>query len=674
MKKLLVFLSLFLVMGIMVGCKKTVEGITITSENNVRTIKVNETLQLNAKVYPDKANQKVYWKSSNTSIATVSESGLVTAVAKGNVEIIAESKQDENIKQTFALIIEEAKPEEVNPESITLTTENNVTTCKVGESIRVTATVLPAEANQAVEWSVSDSEVATVNRGIVTALKEGTVEVKATAKNNDKVFATITLTFEPSQGPVTTIDWENTEYSSHELYLTAEADTPLKVKGVVTFISAVSKDNTVNYLIQNGTKGFYVYKQSIIDFPVELGKVYEVGGFKKYYQGLNEIVNIEYFNELNEEITYTVNSLEGLNPTDLKAMEPFHASFVSGKAIFKEAAVNDSKAYNFTATINGFDTTLRVDPANMSAEEYAKINQKLKSAVAGAEFDFVGYMSAYGYGTPKTQIQVVKADDLVFAELSDKEFLNAAAAALKVSKSIAYNVTDIDLPQTVDGFTGVVVEWTSSSESINVLNGAVTHKSENETVTLTAKVTYNEEETVVTFNVLVFALDTTEYEVVASLDLEDASLENQYGNSATKPSYAAAVVNLGTPKANWLLKNALISSTDSDKREGIYSIRAQSGKTAEETARIEIQEDGEYNVVEFAVATYGNDTHGAQIKIEYSTDSGTTWTAAAEIVTVESSILQTYRIKLPEGVKRVAIVLVENTGRRVNLDNIKLMK
>lgn len=674
MKKLLVFLSLFLVMGIMVGCKKTVEGITITSENNVRTIKVNETLQLNAKVYPDKANQKVYWKSSNTSIATVSESGLVTAVAKGNVEIIAESKQDENIKQTFALIIEEAKPEEVNPESITLTTENNVTTCKVGESIRVTATVLPAEANQAVEWSVSDSEVATVNRGIVTALKEGTVEVKATAKNNDKVFATITLTFEPSQGPVTTIDWENTEYSSHELYLTAEADTPLKVKGVVTFISAVSKDNTVNYLIQNGTKGFYVYKQSIIDFPVELGKVYEVGGFKKYYQGLNEIVNIEYFNELNEEITYTVNSLEGLNPTDLKAMEPFHASFVSGKAIFKEAAVNDSKAYNFTATINGFDTTLRVDPANMSAEEYAKINQKLKSAVAGAEFDFVGYMSAYGYGTPKTQIQVVKADDLVFAELSDKEFLKAAAAALKVSKSIAYNVTDIDLPQTVDGFTGVVVEWTSSSESINVLNGAVTHKSENETVTLTAKVTYNEEETVVTFNVLVFALDTTEYEVVASLDLEDASLENQYGNSATKPSYAAAVVNLGTPKANWLLKNALISSTDSDKREGIYSIRAQSGKTAEETARIEIQEDGEYNVVEFAVATYGNDTHGAQIKIEYSTDSGTTWTAAAEIVTVESSILQTYRIKLPEGVKRVAIVLVENTGRRVNLDNIKLMK
>ena len=674
MKKLLVFFSLVFVMGLMAGCATAVEGITITSENNVRTIKVNETLQLNAKVYPDKASQAVIWTSSDASIATVSESGLVTAVAKGNVEIVASAKQDENVKQTFALIIEEAKAEEVNPESITLTTENNVTTVKAGESIKVTATVLPTEANQSVVWTVSDSEVATVNRGIVTGLKEGTVEVKATAKNNDSVFATITLTFEPSDGPVTTIDWENTEYSSHELYLTAEADTPLKVKGVVVYVGSVASDNTVNYVIQNGTTGYYVYKQNVIDFPIEVGKVYEVGGFKKYYQGLNEIVNVEHFVELNEEITYTVNSLEGLNPTDLTAMEPFHAAFVSGKGTFISASVNDSKAYNFTATVNGFETTLRVDPSNMSAEEFTKINQKLKAAVAGAEFDFVGYMSAYGYGTPKTQIQVVKADDLVFAELSDKEFLDSAAAALNISKSIAYSVTDIDLPQTVDGFEGVVVEWTSNNEAINVLNGAVSHSSENVTVTLTAKVTYKAQETEVTFEVVVFALDTTEYEVVASLDLEDASLENSYGNSATKPSYAAAVVNLGTPKANWLLRNALISSTDSDKREGIYSIRAQSNKTAEETARIEIQEDGEYNVVEFAVATYGNDVHGGQIRIEYSTDSGATWTAAPEIITVESSLLQTYRVKLPEGVKRVAIVLVENTGRRVNLDNIKLMK
>ena len=82
----------------------------------------------------------------------------------------------------------------------------------------------------------------------------------------------------------------------------------------------------------------------------------------------------------------------------------------------------------------------------------------------------------------------------------------------------------------------------------------------------------------------------------------------------------------------------------------------------------------EYNVVEFATAVYGNDKAGIQLKVEYSTDQGTTWVAAEGVITVETKTLQTYRITLPEGVKRVAIVVVENSGNRVNIDNIKLMK
>ena len=68
------------------------------------------------------------------------------------------------------------------------------------------------------------------------------------------------------------------------------------------------------------------------------------------------------------------------------------------------------------------------------------------------------------------------------------------------------------------------------------------------------------------------------------------------------------------------------------------------------------------------------DATGAQIRIEYSTDGGNTWTASQTVITIDSYEMQTYRVKLPEGVKRVAIVLVEGTGRRVNFDDIKLMK
>jgi transglutaminase/protease-like cytokinesis protein 3 len=49
---------------------------------------VNETQQLTATVLPlDATNQSVLWSSDNTSVATVSMSGLVTAVSPGNATI-----------------------------------------------------------------------------------------------------------------------------------------------------------------------------------------------------------------------------------------------------------------------------------------------------------------------------------------------------------------------------------------------------------------------------------------------------------------------------------------------------------------------------------------------------------------------------------------------------------
>ena len=85
-------------------------------------------------------------------------------------------------------------------------------------------------------------------------------------------------------------------------------------------------------------------------------------------------------------------------------------------------------------------------------------------------------------------------------------------------------------------------------------------------------------------------------------------------------------------------------------------------------------ESGEYNVVEFAACIYGNDVLGTKIRIEYTFNDGATWEASENIITVNNTVLETFRVKLPEGAKRVAIVLVEGSGRRVNFDDIKLMK
>lgn len=672
MKKVLLLFVTILMLVFTASCEASpIQGIQIESENNIRTIKVEETLQLTAVVFPETADQVVLWTSENEEVATVDENGLVTAVAKGTVNIVATAELAPTISKKFSIIVEEKDPVVVPVESISLATDGDVLTAKAGETIRVYATVLPAEANQSVVWSSSDESVATVSRGDVKGLKEGTVVITATSKNYPEVSANITLTFEKADQPIVSGDWAEMAYSTHAEYMTAEKDSKLKVKGVVTHISP-EKDGKVTYTLQDGTEGYYVYAQDAALYPVELGKSYEVGGYKKYYNGLNEIVNVEYFKALEENIEYTVNNLDGTNPSDLAAMEPYHCSIVTGTAVFDNGTVNAEKAYSFYAMVNENSVTFRVDPAYMSAEEYQEINAKISSAVSGMPFTYKGIMTAFGYGKASPQIVITKAEDIVFAELNTSELLQAALGKLEISTSVAFSVDSIELPNALDGFEGLAISWASNNEAINASTGAVTHQEANVDVTLTATLSLDGQEVTKEFEVLVFAKDEKVYEVVAELNLEDALPAGSYGNSDTKSSYKEGNVFLGGH--TWMLRNALIAATSSDRREGEFSIRAQSNKDAASTARIELLDDVEFSVLEFAIALYGSDAAGAKIRIEYSTNSGETWLVASDGITVDSTDILTYRVNVPAGANRVAIVFVENTGRRVNIDNIKLMK
>lgn len=673
MKKLFTILCFLMILVLGFGCGSDIEGITITSDNNVRTIKVNETLQLTAKVFPENANQDVKWSSAEEKTATVNDNGLVTALAVGNVEIYAQSVANEEIKQSFSIIIEEAEKQVINPESITITSLNDITSCKAGETITLYAAVTPSDANQSVNWSSSDETIATVSRGVVTALKAGEVIITATSKEDENISNTIKLTIIKSDDPVLTKDWENIDYITHENYYSCDNDTPIKVKGKVTHVSPVS-DGKVTYLIQNGKDGYYIYKQDATVFPVELGKVYEVGGLKKNYQGLNEIVNVEYFKELDEKIDYEINNIDGVDTTSLDAVSVYHCSLVTAKAVLTSVSVNEAKAYSFYGTIGSYSVTFRVDPSYMNSEEFAKINLILSTALTGSEFTFTGFMSAFGYGKPSPQIMILNSKGLEFGELSDEDILNAAANTIKIASSVTMLNNSIELPNSIDKFDGVTIKWSSDSELINCETGAVNHDNKNVVVTLTATIEKGEKNTTKEFKVTVFALDNEEHEVLVSFDLEDALAPGKYDTSDSKSGYAEGTCELGTPKKVWLLRNALIGCADGDIYDGTMSIRAQANKEEAKTARIEIQEDGEYNIVEFAAAIYGNDPTGIQIRVEYSVDSGENWVKCEQVITVDSKTLETFRIELPEGAKRVAIVVVEGSGKRVNIDNIKLMK
>lgn len=86
-----------------------VTGVTITGEKT--SIKVGETLQLTANITPSNAtNKKVEWTSTVVNYATVDSTGLVTAIAEGDVTIEATTEDGQFVARYNLTISAQQEP------------------------------------------------------------------------------------------------------------------------------------------------------------------------------------------------------------------------------------------------------------------------------------------------------------------------------------------------------------------------------------------------------------------------------------------------------------------------------------------------------------------------------------------------------------------------------------
>lgn len=85
------------------GAPPAVTGVTVNPSTG--SIAVSETLQLSASVAPSVASQAVTWSSDDMSVATVSASGLVTALDDGVATITATSVADGTKTSTCAVTV-----------------------------------------------------------------------------------------------------------------------------------------------------------------------------------------------------------------------------------------------------------------------------------------------------------------------------------------------------------------------------------------------------------------------------------------------------------------------------------------------------------------------------------------------------------------------------------------
>lgn len=202
-----------LVLVALSACRKTPEDTivpvaSVAISQTEAEMELGETLQLQAQISPSNATeQKVMWGSSKQSVATVSDAGLVTAVGEGSAKITATVSG-----KTATCVVTVTKPEVpvVHVGSVTL--DKTDASLEIGQSLTLTATVLPENAaDKSVEWKSTNPAIAEVDQnGTVTAISSGAVTITVTTNDGEKAAAceiTVTEVFVP----VESVTFEHTD-------------------------------------------------------------------------------------------------------------------------------------------------------------------------------------------------------------------------------------------------------------------------------------------------------------------------------------------------------------------------------------------------------------------------------------------------------------------------------
>lgn len=170
---------------------QSVRGVSVSPAGD--TVVVGDTLRLKAEATDANghpvAGTEFTWVSGDTTVAAVDPSGLVTALAAGEVEITATTS---GVAGRAELTIAGAEPTnvEVVPDSVALTA--------LGQSAQLSAEVRDQIGRKmdavAVSWSSADTTVAAVDSaGLVLALGGGATMITARAGEvADTAFVTVT--------------------------------------------------------------------------------------------------------------------------------------------------------------------------------------------------------------------------------------------------------------------------------------------------------------------------------------------------------------------------------------------------------------------------------------------------------------------------------------------------
>ena len=175
------------------ACKITVPQLIdwIEFDEDEIELKAGETYQLKPYISPsDATNKKLKYTSSDTKVAEVSASGLVTAKSEGEAKIRAAATDgSDEYAVCYVTVTGKAKVTGI-------TLDRTSAEVKRGEKLTLNATVSPSYAsNKKVVWKSANTKIATVDaNGSVTAKAPGRTKITVTSSENSSYQASCTVT------------------------------------------------------------------------------------------------------------------------------------------------------------------------------------------------------------------------------------------------------------------------------------------------------------------------------------------------------------------------------------------------------------------------------------------------------------------------------------------------
>ena len=216
------------------------ESISIVGQTELA---IGENAQLSINYAPSNTNKKgVVWGSSDTSVATISSNGLVTALKSGTTTITATAKGENDI------LIQDSVTLTIRTVSVTGITLNNSTLeLSIGKTSKLIANILPSNAtNKNVIWTSSNNSVATVTNGIVEGINSGTAIITATTEDgNFKVTCNIEVK------DIVLDDYTIMIYMCGS-NLESDSDGGLATDNITEILSVNNMPDNVNIIIETG--------------------------------------------------------------------------------------------------------------------------------------------------------------------------------------------------------------------------------------------------------------------------------------------------------------------------------------------------------------------------------------------------------------------------------------